>query len=455
MDTTEAGRSMLTGEIEATSPKAGSSRSLWAVSMCSLVAVASLSAVLYADRTRIAQLEQELNNSHEVLSRPEVMQRVLALAQVDGASIEASGSSTSISGGSASISGGSASAGGASASGSISGGSSSSSFSGSSTSFEASQSSSSSSSTATSVDAKADISYSSHTSVDINISGAKMSEHTFKEDLQIIHDFSASLHDTLMRLNKKIVEIDVEWQTSQADFTHLEADVDILIKETDQIKIDVTTLMNNYDDLYIDIQAQQVQIDVIEGIIDQGGDAATKLDARLTKIEKHTTEINVDIDALQQDTTDIEANVTIIKNNEKDLDVKVTDLDVRVEDIELALGQAGAGGIAIDARITKLEQSSKDINVEIKDIQNTEVDIQADVKSLSVEVDGLEGQLDGGKSTIVEINNRITKIEADTKTLTLDLDYEYQQTNNLNIQVRSLQTNAKDLSARLTLVESN
>ena len=282
-----------------------------------------------------------------------------------------------------------------------------------------------------------------------------MSEHTFKEDLQIIHDFSASLHDTLMRLNKKIVEIDVEWQTSQADFTHLEADVDILIKETDQIKIDVTTLMNNYDDLYIDIQAQQVQIDVIEGIIDQGGDAATKLDARLTKIEKHTTEINVDIDALQQDTTDIEANVTIIKNNEKDLDVKVTDLDVRVEDIELALGQAGAGGIAIDARITKLEQSSKDINVEIKDIQNTEVDIQADVKSLSVEVDGLEGQLDGGKSTIVEINNRITKIEADTKTLTLDLDYEYQQTNNLNIQVRSLQTNAKDLSARLTVVESN
>ena len=133
MNTAEAGRSMLSGEMEkqVTSPEK-SSRSLWAVSMCSLVAIASLSAVLYADRTRIAQLEAELSNTHEVLSRPEVMQRVLALAQVDGSSSSASmsggsasmsGSSTSISGGSASMSGSSGSAHGSSSH--ISGGSSS------------------------------------------------------------------------------------------------------------------------------------------------------------------------------------------------------------------------------------------------------------------------------------------------------------------------------------------
>ena len=133
MNTAEAGRSMLSREMEkqVTSPEK-SSRSLWAVSMCSLVAIASLSAVLYADRARIAQLEAELSNTHEVLSRPEVMQRVLALAQVDGSSSSASmsggsasmsGSSTSISGGSASMSGSSGSAHGSSSH--ISGGSSS------------------------------------------------------------------------------------------------------------------------------------------------------------------------------------------------------------------------------------------------------------------------------------------------------------------------------------------
>ena len=113
MNSTDTNRSMLTGEqIEQTKEK--SSRSLWGVSMCSLVAIASLSAVLYADRTRIAQLEEELSNTHSVLSRPEVMNRVLALAQV-------SGSSTSISGGS--VSGGSVSAGGSASAGASIGGS--------------------------------------------------------------------------------------------------------------------------------------------------------------------------------------------------------------------------------------------------------------------------------------------------------------------------------------------
>ena len=35
------------------------------------------------------------------------------------------------------------------------------------------------------------------------------------------------------------------------------------------------------------------------------------------------------------------------------------------------------------------------------------------------------------------------------------MDYEYQSTNNLNIQVRSLQTSSKDISARLTTVEDH
>ena len=118
MNSTDTNRSMLTGEqIEQTKEK--SSRSLWGVSMCSLVAIASLSAVLYADRTRIAQLEEELSNTHSVLSRPEVMNRVLALAQVSGSSTSVSGGS--VSGGS--VSGGSVSAGGSASAGASIGGS--------------------------------------------------------------------------------------------------------------------------------------------------------------------------------------------------------------------------------------------------------------------------------------------------------------------------------------------
>ena len=123
MNSTDTNRSMLTGEqIEQTKEK--SSRSLWGVSMCSLVAIASLSAVLYADRTRIAQLEEELSNTHSVLSRPEVMNRVLALAQVSGSSTSVSGGSVSggsVSGGS--VSGGSVSAGGSASAGASIGGS--------------------------------------------------------------------------------------------------------------------------------------------------------------------------------------------------------------------------------------------------------------------------------------------------------------------------------------------
>ena len=79
----ETGRSMLTGELtKATAEQEKSNRALWAVSMTSLVAIASLSAVLYADRTRIAQLENELASTHSVLNRPEVMNRVLSLAEV-------------------------------------------------------------------------------------------------------------------------------------------------------------------------------------------------------------------------------------------------------------------------------------------------------------------------------------------------------------------------------------
>ena len=195
--------SMLSGDMEkqVTSPEK-SSRSLWAVSMCSLVAIASLSAVLYADRARIAQLEAELSNTHEVLSRPEVMQRVLALAQVDGSS-----SSASMSGGSASISGSSTSISGGSASMSGSAGS----AHGSSSHISKSSSSTSSTSTSTSTSVSGDLSYSSSTTLDVNISGGKMSTHTLEEDILIIQDFSASLHDTLMRLDKRIRTIDAEW----------------------------------------------------------------------------------------------------------------------------------------------------------------------------------------------------------------------------------------------------
>lgn len=72
-----------------------------------------------------------------------------------------------------------------------------------------------------------------------------------------------------------------------------------------------------------------------------------------------------------------------------------------------------------------------------------------------MDIDAINTELDGGKGGVVKIQDRITRIEGDTNTLQLDMDYEYMQTNNLNVQVRSLQTSSKDLSARLTVVESD
>lgn len=79
----------------------------------------------------------------------------------------------------------------------------------------------------------------------------------------------------------------------------LETDVDILITKTDELKIEVSTLMNNYDDLYVDIKNQQIQIDYIEGLIQPGSDKFKDLDARLTKLELDAKSIKVDINALQ------------------------------------------------------------------------------------------------------------------------------------------------------------
>ena len=78
----------------------------------------------------------------------------------------------------------------------------------------------------------------------------------------------------------------------------LETDVDILITKTDELKIEVSTLMNNYDDLYVDIKNQQIQIDYIEGLIQPGSDKFKDLDARLTKLELDAKSIKVDINAL-------------------------------------------------------------------------------------------------------------------------------------------------------------
>ena len=79
----------------------------------------------------------------------------------------------------------------------------------------------------------------------------------------------------------------------------LETDVDILINKTDDIKIDVSYLMNSYDALYIDIQNQQAQIDIIEGLISPGSDKFKELNVRLTKLEADAKSIMIDIDALQ------------------------------------------------------------------------------------------------------------------------------------------------------------
>jgi len=133
--------------------------------------------------------------------------------------------------------------------------------------------------------------------------------------------------------------------------------------------------MNNYDSLYIDIQNQQVQIDVIEGIVNQGGDAGKKLNVRLTQLESDSTSISADIDVLQTETTNINVNVKDIKNTEKDLSVQVHDLEVRVDDIEGAIGIGKDAGFSLNARIIALEEDSNTIKGDIIDIQNVDIDI--------------------------------------------------------------------------------
>ena len=133
--------------------------------------------------------------------------------------------------------------------------------------------------------------------------------------------------------------------------------------------------MNNYDSLYIDIQNQQVQIDVIEGIVNQGGDAGKKLNVRLTQLESDSTSISADIDVLQTETTNINVNVKDIKNTEKDLSVQVHDLEVRVDDIEGAIGIGKDAGFSLNTRIIALEEDSNTIKGDIIDIQNVDIDI--------------------------------------------------------------------------------
>jgi chromosome segregation ATPase len=250
----DAGRSMLTGETVKEVTKTSvispdkSSRSLWAVSMCSLVAVASLSCVLVADRSRIAQLEAELAATHEnrhlidSLNRPEVMQRVLSLAQTSSSSF----SSTSTKSASASI--------------------------------------------------------------DVTKTTTTTQQGTLSEqqDHEIIDAFSTALHDELARLDSRIMTINASWSTSQTDLTQLQSDVNELEVSTTDIKIDVTTLENNYVDLDVTVTGLQGQVDTLNGIIDGGSDDAKALIARLTDLEDDAVVIRGDVDTIQVNTVSIE-----------------------------------------------------------------------------------------------------------------------------------------------------
>lgn len=97
----DAGISMITGEpVKAPVAQEKSSRALWAVSLTSLVAIASLSYVLVTDRQRIVAMEAELNKPEDHsslfdgLNSPEVMQRVLAMSQIPKSSTTTSSSKT-------------------------------------------------------------------------------------------------------------------------------------------------------------------------------------------------------------------------------------------------------------------------------------------------------------------------------------------------------------------------
>lgn len=221
---------MLTGELSKTPVTSltqdKSSRTLWAVSCVSLIAIASLSAVLYADRTRIAQLEHELASTHSILNRPEVMNRVMAMT-VSGSGSSTSSSSTSIQ---ASGSKSSTSSSSVSYSGSKSGSSSSSSSisaSGhSSGSSSISASGSKSGSTSVEVDkSSTTIEYSSNNSGKASGSYSSASFEAnladLKIDQEVINDFSDSLHDTLERLDARITAIGNDWNSQSSSITIL------------------------------------------------------------------------------------------------------------------------------------------------------------------------------------------------------------------------------------------
>jgi len=97
----DAGISMITGEPVKAVAQEKSSRALWAVSLTSLVAIASLSYVLVTDRQRIVAMEAELNKPDSLfdgLNSPEVMQRVLALSQVNSSTSASSSKTVDLSG---------------------------------------------------------------------------------------------------------------------------------------------------------------------------------------------------------------------------------------------------------------------------------------------------------------------------------------------------------------------
>ena len=227
----DKGRSMLTGELTkapVTSTKDNSSRTLWAVSCVSLIAIASLSAVLYADRTRIAQLEHELASTHSILNRPEVMNRVMAMT-VSGSGSSTSSSSTSVH---ASGSKSSSSSSSISYSGSKSGSSTSSSsisasgHSSGSSSSSISASGSKSGSTSVEVDkSSTTIEYSSNNSGKASGSYSNASFEAnladLKIDQEVINDFSDSLHDTLERLDARITAIGNDWNSQSSSITIL------------------------------------------------------------------------------------------------------------------------------------------------------------------------------------------------------------------------------------------
>lgn len=94
--------------------------------------------------------------------------------------------------------------------------------------------------------------YSSNTDVNINIErDHEQSSYTLEEDIQIVADFSASLHDTLLRLDKRISVIDKEWSYAQSSYTSLNAEVNILEKSTTELEIEVASLNANYQSLYV------------------------------------------------------------------------------------------------------------------------------------------------------------------------------------------------------------